>query len=190
LAQIRLNLHGVTTLLVDSDHFTRGLIAQMLRGFEMDTPTIYETGAAAKAHLQHHYSDLCLIEAVLPDMECSELIRWIRRQDKSLLRFIPIIVLSSYTQHRHVLLARDAGANLVISKPVSPRGLFDRIAWVAKAPRPFIETANYAGPDRRFRDIEPLDGKRKRETDFTEVDDTQNIQEPPQEPPAQKKASN
>jgi CheY-like chemotaxis protein len=190
LAQTRLNLHGVTTLLVDSDHFTRGLIAQMLRGFEMDTPTIYETGAAAKAHLQHHYSDLCLIEAVLPDMECSELIRWIRRQDKSPLRFIPIIVLTSYTQHRQVALARDAGANLVINKPVSPRALFDRIAWVAKSPRPFIETANYAGPDRRFRDVEPLDGKKKRETDFTEVDDTQNTQEQPQPSPEQKKASN
>lgn len=190
LAQTRLNLHGVTTLLVDSDHFTRGLIAQMLRGFEMDTPTIYETGAAAKAHLQHHYSDLCLIEAVLPDMECSELIRWIRRQDKSPLRFIPIIVLSSYTQHRQVMLARDAGANLVIGKPVSPRALFDRIAWVAKAPRPFIETANYAGPDRRFRDVEPLDGKRKRETDFTEVDDAQDVQPQQQDPTAQKRANN
>ncbi len=133
MAQPRLNLRGVSTLLVDSDHFTRGLIAQMMRGFEMDAPTVYETGAAAKAHLKDHYVDLCMIEAVLPDMECSELIRWIRRQDKSPLRFIPIIVLSSYTQHRHVLFARDAGANLVISKPVSPRMLFDRLAWVAKS---------------------------------------------------------
>ncbi|HEY1837088.1 MAG TPA: response regulator [Rhizomicrobium sp.] len=186
----RLNLHGVTTLLVDSDHFTRGLIAQMLRGFEMDTPSVYETGAAAKAHLQHNYADLCLIEAVLPDMECSELIRWIRRQDKSPLRFVPIIVLSSYTQHRHVLLARDAGANLVIGKPVSPRGLFDRISWVARTPRPFIETANYAGPDRRFRDVPPRDGERKRETDLTEIDDTlPAVEQQPQVQPAQKKAN-
>jgi DNA-binding response OmpR family regulator len=187
LAQTRLNLHGVTTLLVDSDHFTRGLISQMLRGFEMDTPTIYETGAAAKAHLKNHYADLCLIEAVLPDMECSELIRWIRRQDKSPLRFIPIIVMSSYTQHRHVTLARDAGANLVIGKPVSPRSLFDRIAWVAKTPKPFIETASYAGPDRRFRDVEPLDGKKKRETDFTDVEDPKNDQ--PQDQTVQQKAT-
>ncbi len=172
MAQARLNLRGVTTLLVDSDQFSRGLIAQMLRGFGMDTPAIYETGAAAKAHLQHHYADLCILEAVLTDMEAAEFIRWIRRQDKSPLRFIPIIVLSSYTQHRHVAVARDAGANLIIRKPVSPRVLFDRIAWVAKVSRPFIETANYAGPDRRFRNVEPLDGKQKRETDFVEIDDT------------------
>ena len=55
------------------------------------------------------------------------------------MRFVPIVVLSSYTQHKHVTQARDAGANLVLTKPVSPQVLFDHIALVAKAPRPFIE---------------------------------------------------
>lgn len=177
MAQSRLNLRGATTLLVDSDAFTRGLIAQMLRGFGMDTPTTYDTGAAAKAHLLHHYIDLCILEAVLPDMDCAQLIRWIRRQDKSPLRFIPIIVLTSYTQHRHVAMARDSGANLIVKKPVSPRVLYDRIAWVAKTSRPFIETASYAGPDRRFRTLEPLDGKHKRETDFAEGENMQSVPE-------------
>lgn len=190
MAQLRLNLRGATTLLVDSDSFTRGLIAQMLRGFGMDSPSLYETGAAAKAHLKHHYADLCILEAVLPDMECAELIRWIRRQDKSPLRFIPIIVLTSYTQHRLVSVARDAGANLIIKKPVSPRALFDRVAWVAKTSRPFIETANYAGPDRRFRDVPPPDEEYKRETDSVEIGDAESDAEDVQQPASTtKKAS-
>jgi CheY-like chemotaxis protein len=189
MGHMRLNLRGVTTLLVDSDHFTRGLIAQMLRGFGMEAPAIYDSGKAAKVHLMHHYSDLCILEAVFPDMDSAELIRWIRRQDKSPLRFVPIIVLSSYTQHRHVTLARDAGANLVLTKPVSPQVLFDHIAWVAKAPRPFIETGNYIGPDRRFRTIDPPDGKNKRETDFTEVDDSTEQEQPSGEVPASKKVA-
>ena len=190
MGQSRLNLRGATTLLVDSDAFTRGLIANMIRGFGMKSPNVYETGAAAKAHLLHHYIDLCILEAVLPDMECGELIRWIRRQDKSPLRFIPIIVLTSYTQHRHVAMARDAGANLIVKKPVSPRVLYDRIAWVAKTSRPFIETSKYAGPDRRFRTLEPLDGKHKRETDFVdgEVPDsaTEHNSQAPAEQPTKK----
>jgi len=192
MGHVRLNLRGVTTLLVDSDHFTRGLIAQMLRGFGTEPPAIYDSGKAAQAHLQHHYSDLCILEAVFPDMEGSQLIRWIRRQDKSPLRFVPIIVLSSYTQHRHVTRARDAGANLVLTKPVSPRVLYDHIAWVAKVRRPFIETAAYIGPDRRFRTIEPPDGERKRETDFTEAADTDAMleeQSSGESPEQQKKAA-
>lgn len=190
MGHMRLNLRGVTTLLVDSDHFTRGLIAQMLRGFGSEPAAIYDSGAAAKAHLTHHYADLCIFEAAFPDEDSSKLIRWIRRRDKSPLRFVPIIVLSSYTQHRHVTAARDAGANLVLTKPVSPQVLFDHIAWVAKAPRPFIETATYMGPDRRFRAIEPPDGKRKRETDVVEIEDpTAEQDQPAGAVPAEKKAA-
>ncbi len=190
MAQLRLNLRGATTLLVDSDSFTRGLIAQMLRGFGMDSPTLYETGAAAKAHLKHHYADLCIVEAALPDMESTDLIRWIRRQDKSPLRFIPIIVLTSYTQHRLVSVARDAGANLIIKKPVAPRTLFDRVAWVAKTARPFIETANYAGPDRRFKDMPPPDETYKREGETSDTGAPEPVvEEPQQSAPFKKKAS-
>ena len=32
----RMNLKNVTSLIVDRDHYTRGLIAQMLRGFGME----------------------------------------------------------------------------------------------------------------------------------------------------------
>ncbi|HTQ14609.1 MAG TPA: response regulator [Rhizomicrobium sp.] len=171
MSTVRLNLKGVTTLLVDSDNFTRGLIAQMLRGFGVETPAIYDSGRAAKAHLTHNMADLCILEATFPDMSGADLIRWIRRQEKSPIRFVPIIVLTSYTQHRQVTAARDAGANVVLRKPVSPQVLFDHIAWVAKVPRPFIEAGAYVGPDRRFREIPPPDGEKKRESDYTEIDD-------------------
>lgn len=167
----RINFSGATTVLVGSDAFTQGLITQMLRAFGMNAPTICETGAAAKTHLEHHYVELCIFEAVLPDMDCVELIHWVRRENKSPFRFVPVIVLTSYTQHRHAALARDAGANLIIKKLPSPHLLFDRIAWVAKASRQFVETAKYAGPDRRFSILEPLDGKHKRENDGTAIAD-------------------
>ncbi|MGH6870918.1 MAG: response regulator [Rhizomicrobium sp.] len=179
----------MTTLLVDSDHFTRGLIAQMLRGFGMEPAAVYDSGRAAKAHLAHHVADLCILEATFSDMNGADLVRWIRRQEKSPIRFVPIIVLTSYTQHRQVTVARDAGANVVLRKPVSPQIHFDHIAWVAKVPRSFIEAGNYAGPDRRFRDIEPPDGQKKRENDFTEIDDATEQDEPGEPAGAPKKGS-
>jgi len=164
VGQPRLNLKGVTALVVDSDHFTRGLVMQMLRGFGMDMPGTCETGEEAISYLQHHYVDLCIVEAVLPDMQSPDLIGWIRKQEKAM-RFIPVIVLTGYTQLRMVEAARDGGANNVVKKPVSPQGLFDRITWIARVSRPFIETTNYVGPDRRFRTVEPPDGTYKRDTD-------------------------
>jgi DNA-binding response OmpR family regulator len=172
-----LNLRNVTTLLVDSDHFTRGLVAKMLRGFGMDQPTLGDTGAQAKHHLSHNYADLIIMEAGLPDMECAEVIRWLRRQEQSPFRFAPIIVMSGYTQVGLVAAARDAGANLVVKKPLSPAGLFDRINWIARTARPFVEVGDYIGPDRRFRNNIPPDGKLKRETDQQPGDATNVVEQ-------------
>ena len=165
MGQARLNLKGVSTLLIDSEQFTRGLIARMLRGFGMDPAKQFENGESAKAYLKHNCPDLILVEAVLPDMPSADLINWVRKQDKGPTRFVPIIVLTGYTQLRTVAAARDAGANNVVKKPVSPQSLFDRITWVARVARPFIEAGDYVGPDRRFRQIEPPDAKYKRDTD-------------------------
>ena len=171
MAQPRLNLRNVTTILVDRDHFTRGLVAQMLRGFGMDSPTVCENGLQAKHHLKHACADLVIIEAALPDMASADLVRWIRRQEKSPFRFVPVIVMSGYTQLRLVSAARDAGANLVVKKPFSPAALFDRITWLSRNDRPFIETADFTGPDRRFRDLPPRDGVFKRDSDNQAAED-------------------
>ena len=34
---------------------------------------------------------------------------------------------------------------------MSPSGLYDRLGWIVFNPRPFVDTATYFGPDRRFK---------------------------------------
>jgi CheY-like chemotaxis protein len=164
MGQPRLNLSKVHCLLADRDQFTRGLIAQMLRGFGMGAIQVAASGAQIRDLIVKDRPDVCFLEGVLPDNEASDIIGWIRKQPPPM-RFIPIIVMSGYTQLRTISAARDSGANLVVRKPVSPQMLFDRLSWVAGTQRPFIETDNFLGPDRRFHDIPPPDGRFKRETD-------------------------
>jgi CheY-like chemotaxis protein len=154
----------VSALVIDSDAFTRSLVTQMLRGFGLDAISTCETGTQAIAHLQNNYTDLCIVEGVLPDMPSTEFIAWLRKQEKAM-RFIPVMVLTGYTQMGMVAAARDGGANSVVKKPVSPQALFDRINWMAKVSRPFIDTGSYIGPDRRIRNGIPPDGVYKRESD-------------------------
>ena len=164
MGNTRINLHGVTCLLADSERYTRDLVAQMLRGFGMNQPILVDTGSDAKEVLKHQCPELCIIEAVLPDMTAAELIRWIRRLNGPI-RFVPAIVLTGYTQLRTIASARDGGANIVVKKPLSPKALFERMLWIARVARPFIETSDYIGPDRRFRTADPPDGSFKRDTD-------------------------
>ena len=165
MGQPRLNLKNISGLLADRDAFTRGLVARMLRGFGLENLMITGTGEEAKHLIQNNSPDVCFVEGALPDMATADLIGWIRRQPSNALRFMPVIVLSGYTQLRLIAAARDGGANIVIRKPVSPQALFDRINWVARVSRPFLETGTYIGPDRRFHSIPPPDSKMKRATD-------------------------
>lgn len=165
MSQACINLSGMTALLADSDHFTRGITSQIMRGFGAEPCVMVDTGEEATQCLLRGGFDLCILETTLPDMFCGDLIRWVRRLKDNHARFTPILVLSSYTQLHHVAAARDAGANLVARKPISPQVLFDRITWMACARRPYIEAGQYIGPDRRFREMLPPDGIYKRETD-------------------------
>lgn len=167
MAQPHLNLKNITGLLVDRDAFTRGLIAQMLRGFGIEKLMMASTGEEAKQMISANCPDICFVEGALADMGAADFIGWIRRQSSNALRFMPIVVLSGYTQLRLIAAARDGGAHIVVRKPVSPQALFDRINWVARVSRPFLETPAYIGPDRRFHSIEPPDAKWKRTTDVT-----------------------
>lgn len=170
MGQTRLNLNKVVALLADRDPYARGLVAQMLRGFGINTILTADTGAQAKELLAVHRPDIAYIEAELPDMPAGELIVWIRRNANKALRHLPIIVLSGYTQMRVVSAARDAGANLVVKKPVSPQILFDRLAWAANSDRPFLESNAYAGPDRRFHEVATPGDKLHRQTDSPNSD--------------------
>jgi CheY-like chemotaxis protein len=161
----RLNFKGISALLIDRNIYCRSLVAQMLRGFGLQGLVSCETGTAAKEAITANHFDLCVMEADLPDMPGAELINWIRREQKEPLRFMPVLVLSGYTQRRLVSISRDAGANLLLNKPVSAQAVFDRVAWLARTPRAYIETRNYVGPDRRFRETVPPDKVYKRESD-------------------------
>jgi DNA-binding response OmpR family regulator len=58
-------------------------------------------------------------------------------------------MLSSHSERQKVLMARDAGVNEFLTKPVSAKALHDRIVSVVMRPRPFVNTKTFFGPDRR-----------------------------------------
>ena len=165
MPQLKLNFRSVTTLIIDRDRYTRSLVGEMLRGFGVGGISTADSGTTAQKFIQENFVDLCIVEANLPDMSGADFIRWVRREQNEPVRFMPILVLTGYTQLRMISQVRDAGANIVVKKPVSAQVLFDRVAWIAKTPRAYIETGDYVGPDRRFKELVPPGGVYRRETD-------------------------
>ena len=58
-------------------------------------------------------------------------------------------MLTGHSEKRRVTVARDAGVTEFLAKPISAKGLYQRILNVVANPRPFIKTKTYFGPDRR-----------------------------------------
>jgi CheY-like chemotaxis protein len=170
----KLNFSQIEALVVDGDQYSTSILGQILRGFGLTQQVFIETAEDAKQRLTAGKFDLLICDAVLSDIHASDLIKWVRRQPGLNIKYMPIVVLTGYTQFSNVVVLRDAGANIVVRKPVSPNVLFDHIAWSARTDRPFIETDTYIGPDRRFKNIGPPEGIGRRKTDMmTEIGEAQ-----------------
>jgi CheY-like chemotaxis protein len=151
MAARTINLRDLLILVAEPSPQVCLLIHSMLRGFGAnkvmdvrDTPGLLQILSGQKI-------DILLCDAGLPPHGGFSLTRAIRRNAENENRTMPILIMTSDTREKPIKLARDAGANMVISKPMSPGSLYDRLSWVAFNPRQFVDTETYFGPDRRFK---------------------------------------
>jgi DNA-binding response OmpR family regulator len=86
----------------------------------------------------------------------------IRQPDSKGNPYAPIIMLTGHSEKRRVTVARDAGVTEFLAKPISAKGLYQRILNVVANPRPFIKTKTYFGPDRRRNTVNTYIGPERR----------------------------
>jgi CheY-like chemotaxis protein len=94
-----------------------------------------------------------------------QLVRRIRLDPSSPNPYVPILMLTGYTEQRRVKAARDAGVTEFLSKPFTITGLLRRMDALIHAPRPFVRSADYFGPDRRRRADPDYTGPERRNRD-------------------------
>jgi CheY-like chemotaxis protein len=93
--------------------------------------------------------DIVFCDWVMSGMSGLEFAEKMRTAPDSPNPFVPIIMLTGHTSIERVNAARDAGVTEFLAKPISAKGLYQRILNVVANPRPFIKTKTYFGPDRR-----------------------------------------
>jgi two-component system, chemotaxis family, chemotaxis protein CheY len=145
------NLRDLVILIADQNSYVRRIINGMLRGFGANKVMEVEQSMGLFHALSGQKIDILLCDTRLPPHGGLILTRTIRRNAENENRTLPIMLMASDTSEASIKQARDAGANMVVAKPMSPSSLYDRLSWIAFNPRPFIDTATYFGPDRRFK---------------------------------------
>ncbi|MCW5681742.1 MAG: response regulator [Xanthobacteraceae bacterium] len=146
-----INLHETVILVADPSAYLRKIVVSILRGFGTKSLLEVDSAAGLMRAMNGQRIDVLLCDSRLPDQDGFAATVTIRRDPVSPYRTIPILIMTSDTRETSIRQARDSGANMVIAKPLSPRALYDRLAWVALNSRPFVDCDNYFGPDRRYK---------------------------------------
>jgi two-component system, chemotaxis family, chemotaxis protein CheY len=146
-----MNLRDLVILVADPSSYISLLIHSMLRGFGSNKVMEVRNAVGVVQALTGQRIDIMICDLWLPPHGGLQLTRAIRGKVDNEHRTMPILMMSNDARETTIKRARDAGANMVIAKPISPSALYDRLSWIAFNPRKFIDTATYFGPDRRFK---------------------------------------
>jgi two-component system, chemotaxis family, chemotaxis protein CheY len=124
MTQPTINLRDLIVLVADGSSYFSMLVHGMLRGFGTSKVIDARTSVDALRILSSQRIDVLICDAKLPPNGGHALIRALRRKADHDHRTIPILMMSADTRETTVKRARDAGANMLIAKPMSPTNLY------------------------------------------------------------------
>jgi len=144
------------------------VLAQIMKGFGV--PEVYRCTNIDEAEkiTRARTFDLIIIDPQVSDGAGYEFLNGLRQSEGAPNAYTPVVLISGHARATDVRRARDTGANFFVAKPITPSVLLQRILWVARDKRPFVEVGKYIGPDRRFKFEGPPPGSDgRRENDLS-----------------------
>jgi PleD family two-component response regulator len=142
-------LNKVRVVVADYQNFSRVLLRRTLGQLGCRRVIDAKTVKEAWEEILLYPTDLLIIDWEERVSEGLELVDRVRNAKDSHDEFMPIIMLVGQSELPRIGVARDAGVNEFILKPISLGKLSKRIDAVINQPRRFIRTKDYFGPDRR-----------------------------------------
>lgn len=149
----RLDLRKARVLIVDDNLTSLEMITQIMMGFRVLQLKACRSAEEARAMVAVERFDLILVDFEMPGEDGPSLVQYIRSEPRQPNHTAPIVMVNSSTSLQTVARARDAGANMVVKKPIAPTILLSRIEWIARNNRDFVGSSGYCGPDRRFKNV-------------------------------------
>jgi CheY-like chemotaxis protein len=151
----RVNLEHITVLLIDDNPQALEILSSVVQGFGV-REQMRSTSALEATHiLKRKPVDLIIVDCAMPEMDGYDFVKWLRREMPSPANETPVIMLTGHAISAKVFKSRDCGASFVVTKPLTPSILLDRIRWLSKDMRAFVTCESYVGPDRHVRNLGP-----------------------------------
>lgn len=152
-------------LLVDDNHHMRVMLIEILRAVGINQVFEASDGAEALQILRGQPVDLVMTDLAMSPLDGIDFVKLLRNSPDSPNPMLPVLMITGHLTLRRIQDARDAGVNEFLAKPITARGVLERLNMLIEQPRAYIRTDSYFGPDRRRRNDPAHPGPWRRATD-------------------------
>jgi CheY-like chemotaxis protein len=164
-----LDLASLSVLVVDDQPFFRVLLTEVLRNMGVRTVSVAVDGEDGLDAYETIRPDILITDWVMPNMDGIALTKAVRAMSDPRYAAVPIILVTANNKKSQIEIARNAGVDEFILKPISIKSVCDRMREVIERPRPFVSSLNYKGPCRRRKQDAAFQGPFRRLEDPIEV---------------------
>ena len=158
-------LQSIKVLIVEDNQPMLNLAKSLMATFGVGVIYTAKNGEEGFKEFCNTNPDLVIADWMMKPMDGISLTRRIRNDPVSPNQFVPIILMTGFSEKRRVVQARDAGVTEFLMKPFNARDLYRRISQVIEKPRQFVRSDDFFGPDRRRKRTTEYDGPKRREDD-------------------------
>lgn len=157
---------NIKVLIVEDNQPMLELAKTILKTFGINNVISAKNGEEGFLKYCDNNPDLVIADWMMKPMDGISLTRRIRNDPVSPNQFVPIILMTGFSEKRRVIQARDAGVTEFLVKPFNARDLYRRISQVIERPRQFVRSEDFFGPDRRRKEVSEYTGTPRRDTDW------------------------
>lgn len=155
--------------MVDDNHPMLEITKSLLLTFGVGQILTAKDGERAfELYLQYN-PDLIITDWMMRPMDGITLAKKIRRDKESVNPYVPVILMTGFTERHRIFEARDQGITEILVKPFKARDLYKRLYQIIEKPRQFVKSDEFFGPDRRRRAPEDYNGARRRGEDVKKM---------------------
>lgn len=159
------SFQSLNVLLVDDNQHMRAITSAVLHSADIHKVHEAVNGEHAFEILREYPIDIAIVDYNMYPLDGVEFTRKVRNGADSPNVYLPIIMMSGHAEKSRVYAARDAGVTEFLVKPITAKGVLDRVNAVIFRPRPFVKTEGYFGPCRRRRQLDIFTGPFRRTSD-------------------------
>ena len=169
--------HRISVLVVEDNQPMLDITKSLLVTFGVGHVIGAQNGEIGFKRFCEYNSDIVIADWMMKPMDGISFTRQVRNDPQSPNPFVPIILMTGFSEKRRVLQARDSGVTEFLVKPFNARDLYRRLVQVIERPRQFVRAPDFFGPDRRRKKgTSSYEGPYRRQSDLQDPEIIQMLQ--------------